>query len=65
VSGPGGMFVLSLDGNLYRVSEAMSGAMHIAAQLAEVSTVPEPTAIAALACAAVAWSLKRPRRRSA
>ena len=46
ITGPGGMYVLSLEGNLYRISEdPMSGIMF--AQLAEFDgpvTVPEPAA---------------------
>ncbi|MGB7156834.1 MAG: PQQ-dependent sugar dehydrogenase [Tepidisphaeraceae bacterium] len=67
ITGPGGMYVLSLNGNLYRVSEIpVGGAMMTAAQLAEVSVVvPEPTATLVLfSCASVTWSLKRPRRRN-
>jgi len=60
ITGPGGMYVLSLSGNLYRISEDPSA--QIAAQLAWVSAVPEPPALILL-CGAAAWSLKRPRRR--
>jgi len=64
ITGPGGMYVLSLNGNLYRISQNPAETMTMStmmARLAEVS-VPEPvgglTALAWLA----AWSLQRPRR---
>jgi hypothetical protein len=61
ITGPGGMFVLSLDGVLYRISQNPTGGMMMA-QLAEVA-VPEPVStITTFACVAMAWSLKRPRR---
>ena len=45
ITGPGGMYVLSLEGNLYRISEITTGPIMMA-QLAELSTpVPEPSAV--------------------
>jgi hypothetical protein len=64
ITGPGGMYVLSLEGNLYRISEIPTSPIMMA-QLAEFSTpVPEPlSALTTFTCAAAAWSLKRPRRK--
>src|SRR5688500_4449047 len=62
ITGPGGMFVLSLDGVLYRISQNPTSGMMMA-QLAEVVVpAPEHMSMATFACLAVAWSLKRPRR---
>jgi aldose sugar dehydrogenase len=62
VTGPGGMYVLSLDGNLYRISEnPVSGMMF--AQLAEFTAVPEPGAMAALAVTALLLMRRQQRRR--
>jgi glucose/arabinose dehydrogenase len=66
ITGPGGMYVLSLEGNLYRISQDPSSGMMFA-QLAELDApiaVPEPIAAPALLACGAAWSLKRPRRRA-
>ncbi|MDQ3440592.1 MAG: PEP-CTERM sorting domain-containing protein, partial [Planctomycetota bacterium] len=61
ITGPGGMFVLSLDGNLYRVSENPNGPM-MAARLAEFFTpVPEPGAVGAMALTALLLMRRRVR----
>jgi glucose/arabinose dehydrogenase len=64
VTGPGGMYVLSLDGTLYRISRDPNAPLMAAgeARLAEfITVVPEPGAVGALAITAL-LALRRPRR---
>jgi uncharacterized protein (TIGR03382 family) len=66
VTGPGGMYVLSLDGNLYRISEnPLSGQMMFTLAEFDASPVPDPGAAMAVAATGLLLLLHRRRARAA